>query len=464
MRRLLALIAALMLLTPGAFAKAPRVVDYYFTSYCESCDPAEDFATQFKALTGATLETCDFHAYNAATAAGRRALQTAMAQYGLSDEVLPMAVVDGVVYRGANELNEKLPPEALKWGGGTLSQVVYLFTPACESCARAEATLEALPRRVTVKRGDLSFESEVQVTRYDVTKDSAVAVSLFDGYAVPDEKRVTPAVFLPGRALTGIDEIENALASYVSLGWAVGEVSATPVGAEGPSAAGLWGTLAAGLVAGFNGCALSMLLMFLSLVLSLRKNAWPAVAAFLLAKLACCLAIGLMLLGILQALNPTWLAPAVRVLLTAVTAVLALLTLRDAWYARKGDLGRMKNQLPAGLRGKLHGAMRVLAGGKLLIPASIALGFLVAAGEFLCAGQLYLARLIGAADWAGGERLFNLLVYCLGFLTPSTAIAAAVLAGRSAGAVSTLLARNIALVKLLTAAAMLLLTAMAWVI
>ncbi len=463
MRRLLALIAALMLLAPGAFAKAHRV-DYYFTSYCERCDPAEDFATQFEALTGARLADCDFYAYNAATADGRRALRTAMAQYGLSDEVLPMAVVDGVVYRGANELNEKLPPEAMKWGGGTLSQVVYLYTPACESCARAEAVLEALPTRVTVKRGDLSFESEVRVTRYDVTKDSALAVSLFDAYAVPEQRRVTPAVFLPGRALTGIDEIENALASYVSLGWAVGEVSAAPAGAEGPDAVGLWGTLAAGLVAGFNGCALSMLLMFLSLVLSLRKNAWPAVAAFLLAKLACCLAIGLMLLGILQALNPTWLAPAVRILLTATTAALALLTLRDAWYARRGDLGRMKNQLPAGLRGKLHGAMRALAGKKLLIPASIALGFLVAAGEFLCAGQLYLARLIGATGWAGGERLLNLLVYCLGFLAPSAAIAAAVLAGRSAGAVSALLARNIALVKLLTAAAMLLLVAMAWVI
>ena len=463
MRRLLALVAALMLLAPGAFAKAHKV-DYYFTSYCESCDPAADFAVQFKALTGATLDDSDFHAYNAATDAGRRSLQTAMAQYGLSAELLPMAVVDGVVYRGANELNEKLPPEALRWGGGTLSQVVYLFTPACESCALAEAALEALPERVTVTRGGLSFESDVKVTRYDVTKESALAVSLYDAYDVPDEKRVTPAVFLPGRALTGISEIETALASSVSLGWAVGEINAAPAMAEGPDTAGLWGTLAAGLVAGFNGCALSMLLMFLSLVLSLRKNAWPAVAAFLLAKLACCLAIGLMLLEILQALNPTWLAPAVRILLTAATLALALLTLRDAWYAHRGDLGRMKNQLPSGLRGKLHSAMRALAGKKLLIPASIALGFLVAAGEFLCAGQLYLARLIGAADWSGGARVLNLLVYCLGFLAPSAAIAAAVLAGRSTGAVSGLLARNIALVKLLTAAAMLLLAAMAWVI
>ncbi len=462
MRRILALIAALLLLTAGARAKA-HTVDYYFLSYCESCDPAEDFSAQFNALTGARLEGSVFSAHNAATDAGRAALQTAMAQYGLSDEVLPMAVVDGKVYRGANELNEKLPPDALNWGGGTVSQVVYLYTPACESCARAEAELEALPRTVNVKRGDLSFDSEVLVTRYDVTRHTGVADALFDAYGVPDDKRVTPAVFLPGRALTGIEEIEKNLSSWVSLGWAVGEVSVAPV-EVGTKTGGFLGSLVSGLVAGFNGCALSMLLMFLSLVMSLRKNAWPAVAAFLLAKLACCLAISSLLLGILQALNPTWLAPALRIVLTAMTAVLALLTLRDAWYARKGDLGRMKNQLPTGLRGKLHSAMRALAGKKLLIPASIALGFLVAAGEFLCAGQLYLARLVGANGWAGAERLMHLLYYCLGFIAPSAAIAGAILMGRSSAAVSMALARHIALIKLLTAVAMLILIALAWVI
>ncbi len=462
MKRVFALIAALLLLALGACAKAHKV-DYYFLSYCESCDPAEDFSAQFKALTGVGLEGCEFSAHNAATAAGRAALQAAIAQYGLPGEVLPMAVVDGKVYRGANELNEKLPPDALNWGGGTASQVVYLYTPACESCARAEAELEALPRTVAVKRGDLSFDSEVRVTRYDVTKHTDIADALFNAYRVLDDRRVTPAVFLPGRALTGIEEIEKSLSAWVSLGWAVGEVSVAPADADAKTA-GLLGTLASGLVAGFNGCALSMLLMFLSLVLSLRENAWPAVAAFLLAKLACCLAIGSLLLGILQALNPTWLAPSLRILLTAMTAILALLTLRDAWYARKGDLGRMKNQLPAGLRGKLHSAMRALAGKKLLIPASIALGFLVAAGEFLCAGQLYLARLVGSSGWAGAERLMHLLAYCLGFIAPSAAIAGAILMGRSAGAVSMTLARHIALIKLLTAVAMLLLIALAWVI
>ncbi len=479
MKRLI-LVAVALLLTALPTHAAQHTVDYYFRSYCESCDPAEDFTAQFKALTGIDMSGCDFHAYNVVSASGRRVFETAMAKYGLSDEVLPMAVVDGVVYRGAGELNEKLPPDALRWGDGTMSQVVYLFTPACESCARAEAAVEALPESVAVKRGNLSFSSPVRVKRFDVTKETDIADALFDAYQIPDDDRVTPAVFLPGKALVGIAQIEEFLGSYVSLGWAVGEISAVPsedkvIDAAGETGAvpsgnkpsgtaGLLGTLAAGLVAGFNGCALSMLLMFVSMVLSLRKNAWPAVAAFLLAKLACCFLIGSVLLEILQALNPTWLAPAVRVFLTVIMVLLAALTFRDAYFARRGELGSMKNQLPAGLRGKLHGAMRALAGKKLLIPASIALGFVIAAGEFLCAGQLYLARLVGGAGWTDGERFLNLAVYCLGFLAPSAVIAAAILLGRSAGAVSLALARHIALIKFLTAAAMLVLVALAWVI
>jgi hypothetical protein len=244
----------------------------------------------------------------------------------------------------------------------------------------------------------------------------------------------------------------------------VGTVSASPAGEKTPDAAGIWGTLAAGLVAGFNGCALSMLMMFVSLVLGLNKRAWAAVAAFLLAKLAMCMAIRTLLLGLLQAFNPTWLAPAVRILMTALTVFLAALTLRDALYARKGELGRMKNQLPVGLRGALQQAIKRLTGGKLAIPASAALGALVAAGEFLCAGQLLLARLVGGVQWTGGERLTHLWVYCLGFIAPSAAIAAAILVGRSAQRVSMAMARHIAPVKFLTAIAMLVLAALAWVI
>ena len=94
------------------------------------------------------------------------------------------------------------------------------------------------------------------------------------------------------------------------------------------------------------------------------------------------------------------------------------------------------------------------------------MGLLVASGEFLCAGQLYLARLLGGSvAWAdSGQKFANILVYCLGFLAPSFAIAMALLLGHRAGSVSSALARHIVPVKIATAIAMLLLVALAWVV
>ena len=144
MKRFLFLIAACLFISFSAMAQG-HTVSYYYLSYCESCNPGDDFAEHFNELTGVDIATCAFQAYNVATASGQAALEEAESKYNLTDARLPMAVVDGTVYQGANELNETLPSEALKWGGSTQSTVLYLYTPACESCAEAKAAVDALP-------------------------------------------------------------------------------------------------------------------------------------------------------------------------------------------------------------------------------------------------------------------------------------------------------------------------------
>ena len=139
---------------------------------------------------------------------------------------------------------------------------------------------------------------------------------------------------------------------------------------------------------------------------------------------------------------------------------LVLLNLSDAWHARRGDLGNVRNQLPGRLRGGLQRVIRALTRRRVLLPAAIALGFIVAGGEFLCAGQLYLMQLLGSARTGGG---LPVLLYCLAFLLPSAAISAIVLGGKSSARVSLALAKNLAAVKLITAVAMLALIVAAWV-
>ena len=61
-----------------------------------------------------------------------------------------------------------------------------------------------------------------------------------------------------------------------------------------------------------------------------------------------------MLTGLLQRYNPHWLQPLAKGLLTAAGAALIALNLWDAVQARREHYGKVRNQLPSRLRGRLH--------------------------------------------------------------------------------------------------------------
>lgn len=356
-----------------------------------------------------------------------------------------------------------------------VSEIIYLYLPACESCARAVAALDALPETVTVARGGEEIESPVTVTRVDISADPARADALFDAYGVPEDDRIAPCVFFGSEYLSGADAIESQLAEKVAAGAALvadgadapqaEDGAAQPESAEAagaPEAMTLAGTIGAGLVAGLNTCALSMLLLFLSVLLEAGKRAKLLAACFLAAKFVCYLLIGFVLLDVLQRFNPQWMQPLARYVLTVMGTLLIALNLWDAWQARGERYGRVRNQLPRGMRARLHRAIRALTSRRVLAPAAALLGVVVALGEFLCAGQIYLMRLLAAVQSGAGAQAVNLAAYCAAFVAPSAAICALVLGGRSQARVSAFLAEHMAAVKLATALVMALLIAAAW--
>jgi len=463
-RFFLLLLTALCMISP-TFAQTEREVLYFYENYCESCTPEEDFAEYFRSLTGTDLADCAYSAYNVVRSDGRSALETAVEKYQLTDDAVPLVIVDGVAYSGASQMETGLAQASLSWGTSTDSAIVYLYVPACESCARVVSVLDALPETVTLKRGALEIQSPVSVQCIDLSAQPTVGQALFEAYNVPDDQRITPIVFFADRYLSGADAIEKNLASMVNLGWAAGGVNlpdeALPRSA---SALSLTGTVGAGLIAGLNTCALSMLLLFLSLILEMRKHTGWLAFSFLAAKFVCYLLIGFVLLEIMQRFNPLWLQPLARIVLTVMGAALIALNLWDAWQARRENFGKIRNQLPAFLRGRLHRIIRAMTKTRVLVPAVIALGFLVALGEFLCAGQLYLMQLLSAMGSGSGMQALNLLLYCLAFIAPSAVVCLLVLHGRSQMRVSAFLAEHMVAAKLITAAAMLALILTAWLI
>lgn len=100
----------------------------------------------------------------------------------------------------------------------------------------------------------------------------------------------------------------------------------------------------------------------------------------------------------------------------------------------------------------------------MLAISAAGLGFIVAAGEFLCAGQLYLLRLLDALHSGVRGQTANLLAYCAAFIAPSAAVTALVVGGGSSARVSAFFAQRLATVKWITAAATLVLIVTAWLL
>lgn len=334
------------------------------------------------------------------------------------------------------------------------SKLYYLYITACESCQEASGLIEALPETIRVTVDGETAPSALEVEKINLTADNERAMAVFQAYNVPQEERTAPMILAGERYYPGVDAIRRFLSQDLPNGAAMG----TPqiLVEAGEPAALSWGSiLAAGFVGGLNPCALSMLLLLLTVLANLKASAARCAAVFLLAKFAAYLLIGTLLLGAFQAWNPTWLHLAAKIALTALSAVLIVLNARDAWMARQERYGQIKNQLPAplrrGLQSRIRTALEKPFGPLYLVVA--ALGVVVAAGEFLCAGQVYLATLLAAIQ-KGQDlcALFPMLVgYCLMFLLPSALLSFAVARGQALLTVSEFVRRRMPLIKLITA-------------
>ena len=447
-------------------ATRPQLL-YFFENYCDACHPEREFEDTFYRLTGRHVEDYAYSWYNVRVGNNRSLLEATAAECGVAPEdiYLPMAVVDGKAYVGNSRLQSAMPLDFLE-NDSTDSVLYYLYSPACESCAAAEKAIDALPETVPVKRGQVEFESAVVIRRVNIYEDPSTAQALFQRYGVPEDRQTTPIVFLREDYYNGAEAIEKRVPYMLQAGLAIGTpLVASPAGKE-PSALSVAGTALAGFVAGFNPCALSMLLLFLSILLSAGERTGRYAAVYLAAKLVAYIAIGSVFLSALSAWNPTWLPLAARLLLTAVGAALIVLNLMDARAALRARYGDIKNQLPRGLRRFLNERIRSALQGKgAALTASVAgLGVVVAASEFLCSGQLYLATLTAglSAGTAYARQFMLLLVFCAAFLLPSVIVTVIVVKSRDMLCASDAILRRMPLIKLATAVAMLGIIVAAW--
>lgn len=374
-----------------------------------------------------------------------------------------------------------------------ISHVVYVYVTACESCAKVEDILNDLPEEIKVQTKEGEVISSVCVEKIELSKNLPQVQNLFEICQVPEDDRITPIIFVGENYLAGVKQIEEHLYSWLSEGKGFlpeGSLMAgnTEEQKDDDSAAEEEGksedtpsddrdkvdfgvlngisAVAAGLVGGLNPCALSMLLLFLTTLLSVDKNPRMYAGIFLISKFIVYLLIGTVLFNAFRVWNPTWLPSAVRWLLTGLGFFMILLNVSDAAAAYQEQYGKIRNQLPARIRNFLHGKIKNVLNGKFLMLSVLGLGVVVALSEFFCAGQVYLATLLTAVQTSPESAywLLLLLLYCISFLVPSIVVCALVTGKRSSFAVSAWLAQKMPFIKLLTAVVIAGLIVAAWIL
>ena len=335
-------------------------------------------------------------------------------------------------------------------------RLLYLSTPGCQKCARQEVELRLLQERLP----------SLEVSRYEITTEEgqvmAARARLRFGLK-EDGANLAPLVAWQDGYVTGelataerlADELSSLEKRMLSPEGGAGDGGARPVVVKG-GADPFWlpgiakeeleavggenhgflermtitATLLAGLADGINPCAFATVIFLISYLLYLKRGRRFVLVTgllFCLGVFGSYLLFGVGVSYIVDYLNRF--AVVKRVFywgFAVVGAVLGALHLRDALrFRRSGQVSEMEMGLNAGAHRRIHD--RIHSWGRLAgwvaMPATVLLGVVVSAMEFVCTGQIYLPTIV-AINSAGFDlgAFRGLLIYNTAFILPLVAV------------------------------------------
>jgi cytochrome c biogenesis protein CcdA len=333
------------------------------------------------------------------------------------------------------------------------TDIVYFYITVCKPCNEAQKAMEQINKETA------AFHPNVLMHNIENTDNLKLLNRYYDYYKVPQKERQLPCIFVGKTYLAGESSIQTGLRFAITQdGSATPLLKATPLAEDpAPKYFGLIGTFFTGLLNGFNPCALSMLLFFISLLIAQKGNILRSGLAFCGGKFLMFLALGTILYQFLSAVNPAIYTSIVKVLLLMLVLLVTALNVSDFFATRKEHYGKVKMQLPLGLRKRLNIFVRNLLEGKTgryVILISFITGAVVTVGEFLCTGQLYLAAIIFNIREYGSLNLyafFALVIYDIGFVLPLLVLVLAIQRGRLIFELSETLRAKLPAIKLATA-------------
>lgn len=328
---------------------------------------------------------------------------------------------------------------------------------------------------------NIDFVGEAYIIPPNATYDEEQGIPLLsdvqyafnEKYQVPSEKRYTPLMFVGDTYYYDheiIDAIDLALEGdgdfFDKVQMNLLEIDVT-AGANYQSIQGFLGflgVLGAGLLDGFNPCAIALLLMFISIV-GFTENKRVLIAVSVTYILTMFLTYFLIGVGILSALESFAQDSGIALIVSWVIFILVLIffvfNLYDYFVSRKQEYGKVKNQLPKWIQRMNKRIMKVFANamneegkkGNLtgVILLTFALGVTLSLTEFLCTGQIYLGILDGVRYFKTFYGYFALFSYNVMFVLPMIIIAFIAVKNESIVGVSNWVREHLHVIKLFNA-------------
>jgi cytochrome c biogenesis protein CcdA len=345
-----------------------------------------------------------------------------------------------------------------------ITYVAYFYEAGCQECSRVEY----------VMRNARSLHPELVVEKHNVHDQTALAEWLGEEYGVPERKRLsTPSLFVGDDYLIGSDITDDALLTlaekYATTGaaqvWAGFDPEQARAGlVDRFESFGVLTIAAAGLVDGLNPCAFTTLIFFISYLTVLERKGRDLLtvgASFTLGVFAAYMLVGLglwQLLSLLPFLGT--LTTVVSALMAAVCVALAIMSFRDAWRARRGELQDMTLAMPRQLRRLVNAVIRRGAGARALVLVALPVGAIVSLLELACTGQVYLPTIMSMlrVPEMAARAVLLLVLYNLMFVLPLIVVFLLAYFGMTSLGLSAFLKRHAAAVKAATGVLFLALT------
>ena len=333
-----------------------------------------------------------------------------------------------------------------------LPVAVLFSTNGCEDCN-------------FVKEWFSDHELSLQILEYNIIEDECLGElkGLFRQYQVPEDKQKVPAVFFGDQYLIGKDEIPQIeqfqlekRSSNKVLTAKINAANDAQSGNDDSEEMNLLTLGAAGLLAGFNPCSISMLLMLLSLLLSEKASIWKSGLLYLIGKYVAYCSIGMVIfVTASQISNQTMetIGTVMNVVMGILFAAAAVFYIADAVRIFRQDYGHIKTQLPVGLRRMNHNLIKkVSSAGGIMQPLMILiLGIVISFGEFFCTGQIYMASITYMLKDQMKAAILPFLVYTTAMSVPAVIMILLIQRTRNTDAVSDFMFRHLGLIKIFNA-------------